>query len=39
MTLYAVLRRLQLLLVCIIGTCPTCQSPFPQGKRRRRRGS
>jgi hypothetical protein len=39
MTLYAVLRRLQLLLVYLIGTCPTCKTPFPQRKRHRRRGS
>jgi hypothetical protein len=25
MTLYAVLRRQQELLACIIGTCPTCK--------------
>jgi hypothetical protein len=30
MTLYAVLRRLQHLLARLIGTCPTCQTHFPQ---------
>jgi hypothetical protein len=33
MTLYAVLRRLQHLLAYLIGTCPTCQTRFPQRKR------
>ena len=34
MTLYAVLRRLQALLARLIGTCPTCQTHFPQPKTR-----
>ena len=34
MTLYAVLRRLQHLLVYLTGACPTCKTPFPQRKQR-----
>jgi len=39
MTLYGVLRRMQHLLVYLIGTCPTCQTRFPQPKRGHRRRS
>jgi hypothetical protein len=39
MTLYGVLRRLQDLLVYLIGTCPTCRTRFPQQKRKDHRRS
>jgi hypothetical protein len=38
MTLYGVLRRMQTLLVRLIGQCPTCKTQFPQGKLRVGRG-
>jgi hypothetical protein len=38
MTLYAVLRRMQHLLARLIGTCPTCQTRFPQPLQRTGRG-
>src|SRR2546423_4465758 len=31
-TLYGALRRMQPLLVRLLGTCPTCGTPFPQPK-------